>query len=199
MADDAKVQEMLKALGQNQQPGAASESAGKLGESIDLVNCIAKNHCTVLNSANSAQLQLILDPPSAHMRLISDEEVDEQLLIFVKFSQLVNIRKFVLRANSAGEDEAFSAPKIVKLFVNSSHIDFNDAGDLPATQDLDLMAKEIEGNQIALNFLKFQSVDSLVIFIESNQDDSDVTFINHLQFLGSVIDDFNMSNLKKSG
>ncbi len=92
------------------------------------------------------------------------------------------------------------APKIVKLFKNATSLDFADAEDLDPTAELDLSEEDLKGAvKQKLKFTAFQSVDSVTIFIESNQDDEDVSFVNNITFYGKPIVTTNMNELKKSG
>lgn len=125
-------------------------------------------------------------------------DTDAQLLIVVPFLEKVKIRSVSVSADS--KDDMGGAPKIVKLFKNATSLDFADAEDLDPTAELDLSEEDLKGAvKQKLKFTAFQSVDSVTIFIESNQDDEDVSFVNNITFYGKPIVTTNMNELKKSG
>lgn len=76
----------------------------------------------------------------------------------------------------------------MKVYANCDNLDFGEASSLPAVQTLELSPDALKGEKVPLRFVKFQSVSSVQLFIEENQDDSDVTFLNNLQFYGVPID-----------
>ena len=92
-----------------------------------------------------------------------------------------------------------AGPKKVRLYVNKDSMNFNDAHEEKAAQELTLSEEELAGKTIQLTFVKFQSVNSLQILVESNQNDSDTTVIQEMHFFGVSISDFNVSNIKKMG
>ena len=71
-----------------------------------------------------------------------------------------------------------SAPSKVKLFVNKVDMDFNDAEDLPPTQTLELTG---ESATLPLQLTKFQSVNSLTVFMENNQGATESTALSRLE------------------
>ncbi|KAJ7849121.1 PITH domain-containing protein [Mycena olivaceomarginata] len=113
--------------------------------------------------------------------LLSD--ADEQLLLNIparlgafptRFHQSVRVRSIVIKS-SAGEQ----APKRVKLLVNRPSIGFEDVEDAEepeVAQILDLPEDDVKnGRPIQLRFVRFQAVNSLHIFVVSNQGGADET------------------------
>ncbi|KAJ7231439.1 PITH domain-containing protein [Mycena haematopus] len=117
--------------------------------------------------------------------LLSD--ADEQLLLNIPFHQSVRIRAIVVKS-SAGE----RAPKRVKLLVNRPSIGFQDVEDAEepeVAQILDLSEDDVKnGNPIALRFVRFQAVNSLHIFVVTNQGGSDETQIDGVDVLGIAVE-----------
>lgn len=65
-------------------------------------------------------------------------------------------------------------------------------------QVLELSPKDAEKDAIVeLKFVKFQNVSNLQLFIKDNQDGSEVTRIDKLQFFGSALSSTNMSDFKR--
>ena len=69
------------------------------------------------------------------------------------------------------------------MFANVTNpLDFDDAENAPATQELELDAKLLD-TSIPLRFVKFQNVQNLTIFIKDNLGDEDVTALRNRGFL----------------
>lgn len=179
--------------------GAQQPNAGGVASVAPLDDYILLAKSSALNATAGSDVSYILKQGQSELMMISDS--DEQLLIYIAFKQLVNIKTFTIRgANGPAGNDDISAPKTVKLWVNKPNIDFSDAEDISPTQEFELTSKHLDGDvHLNLDFLKFKSVDNLTVFIQDNQDDTEQTFLNNLQFHGHAIDDFNMNNLKKSG
>ena len=143
---------------------------------------------SVLNAANPDFISHVLKGGDAPGALKSD--CDEQLLFSIDFPALVKLRELRIE----GPDG--STPKTVKLFVNKTNMAFEDCEDAPATQELEFSS---EAQTLPLNFVKFQSVSSLTVFVQDNQEDSDSTSISRLQLIGVPLHTTNMNDLKKQG
>jgi len=114
--------------------------------------------------------------------LLSD--ADEQLILNIPFNQVVRIRALVIK--SAGEPE--QRPRRIKLFVNRPTLGFEDAMDASepeAVQIVELTDEQVaEGKRIPLRFVRFQNVNSLHIFVETNGGD-DMTRIDAIDVIGA--------------
>eukprot|EP00966_Prymnesium_polylepis_P251809 5821216-Prymnesium_polylepis.1 len=72
---------------------------------------------------------------------------------------------------------------------------FEDVEDTAATQTLSVSG----GAPSLLQFVKFQCVCSITVFVEDNHDDAEVTCVERLAFVGEAIHKTNMNDLKKGG
>jgi len=160
---------------------------------IDLKDFINTNESACLNRDDNTYVSSILGGDQGSLKSSSD--VDEQMLLTIVFKENVDIRS--IQFNTETKEDNESAPKSLKLFINQS-LDFTDM-DLKPVQAIDLDEEAIAGKAVDLEFTKFKNVTSLVIFVESNQDDSDVTVINSLTIIGKPRKSMNMSELKKVG
>jgi hypothetical protein len=114
--------------------------------------------------------------------LLSD--ADEQLLVNITFNQSVRIRKIALRSSK----EPTKAPKDIKLLINKPSVGFEDVEN-DAVQQIELSAADVnEGKQIPLRFVRFQAVNSLHIFVGSNQGDEDETRIDSIDIFGVPVE-----------
>ena len=91
------------------------------------------------------------------------------------------------------------APRELRLFVNQPNITFTDVEDLPAVQTVELSEAQAAGEPVVLQFVKFQNVSHLTIFVSSNFGDAEVSAVSRVQLIGQPIHQTNMSDLKKGG
>lgn len=139
-------------------------------------NCLNESAGHTLGSVFSSIKQ-----PGSY--LLSD--VDEQLLLSVSFHQTVRIK--ALKVHSS---EPSKGPFVVKILVNRPSISFEDVQETQESevaQVVQLSEEDIRaGNRIPLRFVRFQSVNSVHLFVMSNQGGSDQTRIDELDFFGSL-------------
>lgn len=117
--------------------------------------------------------------------LLSD--ADEQLLLSLHFNQAVRIRALAITSFSVPQ-----APRRIKLVVNRPSIGFEDVEDAvepEAAQIIELDEKQVtEGHRIPLRFVRFQNVNSLHVFVESNHGGEDTTRIDTIDVFGVPIE-----------
>uniref|UniRef100_A0A8C1VA63 Thioredoxin-like 1 n=1 Tax=Cyprinus carpio TaxID=7962 RepID=A0A8C1VA63_CYPCA len=118
----------------------------------------------------------------------------ERLLITIAFNQPVKL--FSLKLLAA---ELAQAPKSVKIFINLPRsMGFDDAERSEATQALDLSEEDYKDDGlIPLRYVKFQNVNSVTLFIRSNQGDEETTKVNYLTFIGTPVQATNMNDFKR--
>ncbi|KIP03679.1 hypothetical protein PHLGIDRAFT_121377 [Phlebiopsis gigantea 11061_1 CR5-6] len=143
------------------------------GQQLNCLNEDAPAH-TLRDIVSAKQLNT---SPDAF--LLSD--VDEQLILTIPFNQMVRVRALVLTSKGP----AAQRPVRAKIFVNVPTLGFDDATTLPPVQELELTETQLtQGARIPLRFVRFQSVNSLHIFIESNGGDEQ-TRIDGVDVLGT--------------
>ena len=134
--------------------------------------------------------------------------MDCQLLLKLSFREPIKLRGFRLLSTSTSASSAVevenadgnteSAPKTVKVFVNCPNLTFADADSLSPTEVLTLTKADVSGEkEVRVKFVKYQSVTSLCLLVEDNQDDADVTALHHLELIGATIAGMNVNELKK--
>ncbi|KAN0128521.1 DUF1000 domain containing protein, partial [Lactarius tabidus] len=141
---------------------------------------LSQSYC--LNEVEGHNLKSILANKTRNTTdayLLSD--TDEQLLLNIHFNQRVRIRSIVLHTADPRE-----GPETIKLLVNRSAIGFEDVEDeQQVEQVLEVPEDTIrEGQPIVLRYVRFQLVDSLHIFIESNHGNVEQTRIDSIDILG---------------
>ena len=118
---------------------------------------------------------------------------DEQLLFNIYFQCPVKIHHIVIRA-----PELDAAPLMMKLFINKAPMSFSDMDSIDPLEEIEIQEGELDGD-IILNYVKYQNVSNLTIFIENNRGGNDITEMNKLEIHGAPLHDTDMKNLKKVG
>mmetsp|Transcript_131102 Transcript_131102/g.298462 ORF Transcript_131102/g.298462 Transcript_131102/m.298462 type:complete len:193 (+) Transcript_131102:480-1058(+) len=128
-----------------------------------------------------AQLNQVMQPNTEDLALISD--ADEQLIFKIVFKEKVNLSEILIRADKAPEsaDDECSAPKLVKVFSNKDDLDFGDVGDETPASIIEMVVGE---HRTRLVGARYQRVSSVQIFVEANQGDTPLTFLNRLSVIG---------------
>ena len=75
----------------------------------------------------------------------------------------------------------------MSIFVNRVAIGFEDAEELKPTERFELsetLTSADSSQPTLLNFVLYQKVSQLAIFIESNQEDGEQTVVSHVKLFG---------------
>ncbi|KAF9228632.1 DUF1000-domain-containing protein [Gyrodon lividus] len=163
---------------------AAAKDDISLLEHLDLsqINCLNEETEHDLKSILASKK---LSTSSSYL----ESSADAQLLLSIHFNQAVRVRTLVLHSK-----EPSRGPKTLKLLVNKPAISFTDvdgADDKTFAQVVELSEDDAkDGKPIALKFVRFKSVNSLHIFVESNQSGEDdvQTRIDGIDVLGVPVE-----------
>ncbi|TFL06905.1 PITH domain-containing protein [Pterulicium gracile] len=153
-----------------------------MADEKSILDLIDTTQLSCLNENSSHTVKDILGRKTVNSAagsyLLSD--ADEQLLLTITFNQSVRIRKLAIRSS----EDPSKAPKSIKLLINRPSIGFEDTTD--AVQELELTEDQVkEGKSVALRYVRFQSVNTLHIFIENNHGDEDETRIDAVDIIGT--------------
>ncbi|KAF7304607.1 PITH domain-containing protein [Mycena kentingensis (nom. inval.)] len=145
-------------------------------------------HCLNESSAHTIASILAQKTFNTTSSYLLSDDGDPELLLNVYFNQTVRLRELVFKAGATAE-AMDQAPKQVKLLVNRPSIGFEDMeGEEPA-QLIELSAEDVAcGRPIPLRFVRFQAVNSLHIFITSNQNGAEETRLDALDILGVPVE-----------
>ncbi|XP_062057700.1 thioredoxin-like protein 1 isoform X3 [Lepus europaeus] len=127
----------------------------------------------------------------------SNEDTDipkGYLLITVAFNQPVKLYSMKFQGPDNGQ-----GPKYVKIFINLPRsMDFEEAERSEPTQALELTEDDIkEDGIVPLRYVKFQNVNSVTIFVQSNQGEEETTRISYFTFIGTPVQATNMNDFKR--
>ncbi|OVA05396.1 Thioredoxin [Macleaya cordata] len=120
-----------------------------------------------------------------------ESDADEQLLIYIPFTQVIKLHSILVKGP---EDDG---PKTVKLFANKEHMGFSNVNDYPPSDTAVLTPDNLKGKPVILKYVKFQNVRSLTIFIEDNQEGTDITKVQKIVLYGTTVETTDMKGLKK--
>ena len=150
------------------------------------------SNASVLNATNAGALAAVLAyPQPAEVAVPLKSDSDEQLLVSLELPSTHKLHAIKLAGPADG-----TAPSTVKLFINRAAMDFSDCEDLCPTQTVTLNGASAT---IPLQLTKFQQVNSLHVFIESNQGDEESTCLSRIELVGVPVPTTNMKDLKKGG
>uniref|UniRef100_A0A3Q3NKT2 Thioredoxin-like 1 n=1 Tax=Mastacembelus armatus TaxID=205130 RepID=A0A3Q3NKT2_9TELE len=187
-ADAAGLEEKIKQHTEND-PGSSEDLDIPKGY-MDLMPFVNKVGCECLNESDDCGFDKCLVKDSSYL----ESDCDEQLLITIAFNQPVKLFSMKLQALDFAQ-----APKVVKVFINLPRsMSFDDAERSEATQTLELSEEDYKDDGlIPLRYVKFQNVQSVTLFVKSNQGDEETTKINYLTFIGTPVQATNMNDFKR--
>jgi len=188
-ADMGSLEEKVKKWYGSEGEGDDEEGASAVKGHMDLVTFYDKSGCECLNESNEHPLTAALTSKEGYL----ESDCDEQLLISISFNQLIRLHS--LRISGPPD----KSPKTVKLFINQSKtLDFDSAETMTSIQTLELTGDDVgNGSVIPLQYVKFQNVGNITLFVKDNQDGGESTRIDHLAFYGSPVGATNMADFKR--
>jgi hypothetical protein len=94
-------------------------------------------------------------------------------------------------------------PKTIKLFHNRPHnLGFDEADDIPATQEIEIGEDDWNANgtvNIGLRFVRFQNITSLVLFVVDGDGESEKVRLDRVRLIGESGEKREMGKLEKIG
>lgn len=94
-------------------------------------------------------------------------------------------------------------PKTLKLFTNRPHnLGFDEAEDIEPTQAIEIGEDDWNTNgtaNLALRFVRFQNITSLVVFVADGDGDSEKVRIDRIRLIGESGEKREMGKLEKIG
>ena len=93
-------------------------------------------------------------------------------------------------------------PKLLKIYSNKPHnLGFDEAEDTAATQEIEIQESDWKNGtaNIPLRFVKFQNINSVVIFVVSGDGDSEKVRIDRLRLVGETGEKREMGKREKVG
>ncbi|KXS14964.1 thioredoxin-domain-containing protein [Gonapodya prolifera JEL478] len=195
-ANQGGLEQLVK---QYQGPVEASEG-GALGAPA--------GHSDLTSYVQLAQLECLNQSPQHTVRgaFVEDasyleSDSDEQLIVVVPFNQ--NVRVHSMRVTGPKD----KVPRTFKTYVNRTNLGFDeaDSGGVAETEVLTLPEKDYvpagEGDLVTalvgLRYVRYQNVQSVILFIKDNMGDEETTQVNRIVFYGTPVETTKMSDLRK--
>eukprot|EP01084_Bolivina_argentea_P167077 290034_1 len=120
--------------------------------------------------------------------IVSD--VDEELLILLKFKDIVDLQTIKIHAVSQDNDNnEISSPKEIDVYaLEKLDIDFSDVTSMKPHKSIKCIPAKLNKGQkmIVAKTRKFKKVQSVAIYIKSNQNDTENTFVNSITLKGEI-------------
>jgi len=175
---------------------------------IDLIEYINLKNVSILNCMPNVKIAHIFNH-DGDGKIRSD--VDMQMLFTIPFLTPVNLKAISMDASSSSSsdkkrrleevrkkeeeeseeeetDGKDSMPKLIHLFKDRFHMDFDEAQDVRPEMSIEMNKDDtISGRKFKLKSSRFSSVSCLTIFIESNQSDVDTTFFRRIGIYGTPV------------
>jgi len=129
-------------------------------------------------------------------------------MLFIPFQATLKVHTLQITSlppsTSEDEDEEIPMrPKTIHLYTNRPHIlGFEEAEDIPVTQSFTLSAKDWDKTgtaDIALRFVKFQNISSLVLFVVDGDGSSDRVRLDRIRIIGETGEKRELGKLEKIG
>eukprot|EP01059_Diplonema_ambulator_P004616 TRINITY_DN14338_c1_g4_i1.p1 TRINITY_DN14338_c1_g4~~TRINITY_DN14338_c1_g4_i1.p1 ORF type:complete len:172 (+),score=27.41 TRINITY_DN14338_c1_g4_i1:54-569(+) len=113
-----------------------------------------------------------------------ESDADEELLLTIPFRQNCKVYSLEFTAPNDGRK-----PNNVKIYINAANLSFEDCEGVPPVQEVDLdwtPAGDAQKAVVLTRFVKFQSVNSIHLYVTSNTEDSPTTCLSGLTILGAA-------------
>mmetsp|Transcript_17130 Transcript_17130/g.20625 ORF Transcript_17130/g.20625 Transcript_17130/m.20625 type:complete len:324 (-) Transcript_17130:203-1174(-) len=171
---------------------------------IDLKEYINLKNISILNCMPNVKTAHIFNH-DGDGKIRSD--VDMQMLLTIPFLTPVNLKAISMDASLSSssdkkrqldedseeeeeeeKEEKDSMPKLIHLFKDRFHMDFDEAQDVRPEMSIEMNKDDTSsGRKFKLKSSRFSSVSCLTIFIESNQSDVDTTFFRRIGIYGTPV------------
>ncbi|CAE6521878.1 unnamed protein product [Rhizoctonia solani] len=175
----------------------SSKDESAASKDVSLLEYLDSTQLNCLNESNTHNIKSILGNKTLNTgKSYLESDSDEQLLINLYFNQAVRIRSILIHTADASH-----APKTIKLAINRPALGFEDV-ESAAEPDMAQVIDELSPDDIAnsrripLRYVRFQSVQSLHIFVASNQGNEDETRINAIDVFGLPVETTKMANFR---
>ena len=180
--------------------------AGEIKETKTINDCIKTFEILNLETSESTisndQFPKI-NNPNQGLFIVSD--ADEELIFLIDFGQEIDLESITFHAIQSAKEDQYSAPKDINLFiVDSLNKNFDDVKDAKPDKRLTGKKKKLVKGQTfnmkkkAKSTVKFTKVQKLLIYISSNIDGTEQTYLNGIEFKGLVKDITDMNKWEEA-
>lgn len=227
---DAAIKSLAEEAASSSSSGAASSSAAAgaggnwigaslpkgytdITENVDLLNLDFLN---VSSDAGGARSVFTAAAPSALSKAKAtnskdkdwiESDTDEQLMLYIPFQATLKLHTLHITSipSPTADDEEVTRPASIRLYTNKSNVlSFDEAESVPATQVIDLKPSDWDPKthtaKLELRFVKFQNCTSVVVFVQSGEDESaEKVRVDRIKLIGETGEKRKMGALEKIG
>jgi len=149
---------------------------GALGQA-DLLHVIDFDQSFCLNESENDWKNAFLEG-DAYL----ESDVDEELLLNIRFTELVNLHSIFLSTPTTKETYA---PKTIRFYSNELNIDFDRAQSLKPTESIQLSYSHYQNKKlIILDPFKWQNTTSITMYIVDTLDSENTSILSKITILG---------------
>lgn len=138
-----------------------------------------------------------------------ESDTDEQLMLYIPFNSTLKIHSLHITSlppveEDEDNDETPMRPKTLRLYTNRSTIlGFEEAEDTDPVQTLNIAPGDWDSKtgtaKVELRFVKFQKVNSLIIFFVDGDGDKEKIRVDRIRIIGEAGQAREMGKLEKIG
>ncbi|KAI6084544.1 DUF1000-domain-containing protein, partial [Hypoxylon rubiginosum] len=161
---------------------------------------------TLFNRNKPSALSKGKDNASSGEKDWIETDTDEQLLLYTPFNSAIKLHTIQITSlppDDEDDDDVPMRPKTLKLFTNRPHnLGFDEAEDIEPTQAIEIGEDDWNTNgtaNLALRFVRFQNITSLVVFVADGDGDSEKVRIDRIRLIGESGEKREMGKLEKIG
>eukprot|EP01084_Bolivina_argentea_P148536 259657_1 len=163
-----------------------------LREAIQTVSIL-----NVDETESSVNINQMVSNKTVDDKLYILSDVDDELLILIEFKSIIDLHSVKLYALvntfKGNDDMDTSPPKQVHIYkLSNLSANFDDMKSIKPDKSIKCSVKKLNKGQVinlqknASNRLKFKKTKYMAIYIETNQNDTETTFLNYIQFNGRL-------------
>ena len=163
-----------------------------LQKSVESVNIL--NIDSDLSNMYGSQL-ITCDETKISNKQYIVSDADEELLILIKFKNIITLKSITIYASTSeiniNDEEDISSPNQIHIYkLQNLSVNFDDIHTLRPDKSLKCLKKKLtKGQKIKLHSnsklsMKFNKIQYLAIYIESNQNETEKTILNAIKLIG---------------
>ncbi|KAJ5384824.1 Thioredoxin [Penicillium concentricum] len=139
----------------------------------------------------------------------TESDTDEQLMLYIPFNSTLKVHSLQITSlppadADADDDETPMRPRNLHIYKNTSHVlGFDEADGIPPVQKVEIQSGDWDAKTgtatVALRFVNFQNVTSLVVFFVDGDGDSEKLRVDRIRVIGEAGANRSMGKLEKIG
>ncbi|KAJ5163322.1 Thioredoxin [Penicillium coprophilum] len=137
----------------------------------------------------------------------TESDTDEQLMLYIPFNSTLKVHSLQITSlppADGDDDETPMRPRNLHIYKNTSHVlGFDEADGITPVQKVEIQPGDWDAKTgtatVALRFVNFQNVTSLVMFFVDGDGDSEKLRVDRIRIIGEAGANRSMGKLEKIG